>query len=215
MAALLLIKQHIMKGVGGEWKCWITPCQIRELRLWPWWVMTHCATCLYTRSLLKKTLPTDLSVDLRKTKRLHYWISSVSYSSSWVNHPFFTLILFGNADAWQSFVELWIQQLESGGSKWADLSCNWTWWAPLNKARAHGRITANHNKLSQPSFCGLVMNLPLFMHACWHQAKLLCEDDQDWGQACWWEALLPHSTTAVQHSTLFFKEAQERKWSRQ
>lgn len=187
-----------MKGVGGEWKRWVTPCQRRELQLWPWCVMTHCTACLYTRSLLKITLLTDLSVDLRKTKgSTSEFFFCVSYSSSWVNHPFFsTLILFSNAAAWQSFVALWIQQLGSSGSKWADLSCNWTWWAPLYKARAHGRTTANHNKLNQPSFCGLVRSLPLFMHVCWHRAKLLCEDDQDQGHACWWEALLPNSATA-------------------
>lgn len=77
MAALLPDQTAHHEGVGGEWRCCITPCQKWELQLWPWCVMTHCTTCLCTRSLLKITLLTDLSVDLFQYKRLHYWNSSV------------------------------------------------------------------------------------------------------------------------------------------
>lgn len=50
---------------------------------------------------------------------------------------------------------------------------NMMWKAYLNNTRAHGRTATNHNKLSQTSFGGPVMNLPLFMHD-----KLPCEDGQ-------------------------------------
>lgn len=183
MAALAPDQTPHREGVGGEWKCRITPCQ-KQLRAALW----H-TTCLYTLTLLKKSL---LTIDPRKTKG----------SSVLVFPPPGWLILFllryylVMLKAWQSFVVLWIKQLRSGGSEWVDLSGNWTWWAHSNKARAHGRTAANHNKLPQSSFCGRVMSLPLFMHAYRRQAKLLCKDDQSRGRVCWWEALWPHSTTA-------------------
>lgn len=160
--------------------------------------MTHCTTCLYTHSLLKITLLSDLTVDVRKRLTLF----CVSFSSSWVNHPVSTLILFGITEAWQLLLRFESKQLGPSRSEGVYLSCNWTWWAHLNKAKAHGRTTANHNKLSQPSFCGLVMSSLLFMHACWRQAKLLREDDQSGGTGVLmggFIAVLHHSRSTTDH----------------